>query len=501
VLANTARADDCIAAPNSPSPPGKHWYYRLDWATKRKCWYVGSLGRSVQEAAPSATKGRATHSRSVPARPNQQLQADDPPLSPGEAGPSSPPVKAIAVKPNAASVSATVDEATSSFPEISAPQANTSSETAARGAAPASSAGPESTATDVSTPEASAPQANSLSETGPRAVARESIAGSTESHLGRLSDDVEPTFGVGELTDNAWLPIGSLLYLTALGLAVVGILSFAVPKLFKNETNKMLAGADVTEVAASMALRLGRGRDSNGKCGDLQQADAFVLKEAGCARDSEEPNDGATPTLHDQLNKILAGADVTEVAASMALRLGRGRDSNWESGDLQQAGAFVLKEVGCARDGEEPNDGATPTLHDRPNRMLAGGDVTEVAASMALSLGRGRDNNGESGDLQQADTLVLKETGCARDSAEPNEGATPTLHDQLPHANLTFNEYRQRIDACLSWAQVAGVERVVCLELAQAWLQAALADTEQNKHLQSEQRANKSAQSLGLLTQ
>jgi hypothetical protein len=40
---------------------------------------------------------------------------------------------------------------------------------------------------------------------------------------------------------------------------------------------------------------------------------------------------------------------------------------------------------------------------------------------------------------------------------------------------------------------VAGVERVVCLELAQAWLQAALADTEQNKHLQSEQRANKMA--------
>jgi hypothetical protein len=97
VLANTARADDCIAAPNSPSPPGKHWFYRLDWATKRKCWYVGPLGRSVQEAAPSAAKGRARRLRSVPGRPNQQLQADDRPLSPGEAGPSSPPFKAIAV--------------------------------------------------------------------------------------------------------------------------------------------------------------------------------------------------------------------------------------------------------------------------------------------------------------------------------------------------------------------------------------------------------------------
>jgi hypothetical protein len=371
VLPNTARADDCIAAPNSQSPPGKHWYYRLDWATNRKCWYVGPLGRSVQEVAPSAMKGRVTHLRSVPARPNKRLQADDPSLSPGEAGPPSPPVKMTAVKPNAASVSATADEATSSFPEKSASQASTSSETVAKEAAPASSAGPTSSATtDVSTPEAPAPQANALSETGPRAVVRESIAVSTESHLGRLSDDVEPTFAVIKLTDNAWLPMRSLLYL-ALGLAVVGILSFVVLKLFKNETKKMLAGADVTEVAASMARRLGRGRDSNGESGDLQQASAFALKEAGRARDSEEPD----------------------------------------------------------------------------------------------------------------------------------EGATPTLHDQLPHANLTFNEYRQRIDACLSWAQEAGAERVVCLELAQAWLQAALADTEGNKQFRSEQRANKSAQNLGLLTQ
>ena len=99
---------------------------------------------------------------------------------------------------------------------------------------------------------------------------------------------------------------------------------------------------------------------------------------------------------------------------------------------------------------------------------------------MALSLGRDGDSNGETGDLEQADAFVLEEASCARDSEEP-EGATPTLHDQLPHAKLTFNEYRQRIDACLSWAQQAGAERVVCLELAQAWLQAALAHAERNK--------------------
>ena len=35
-----ASANDCLAAPNSPAPQGSHWYYRLDWATQRKCWYV-----------------------------------------------------------------------------------------------------------------------------------------------------------------------------------------------------------------------------------------------------------------------------------------------------------------------------------------------------------------------------------------------------------------------------------------------------------------------------
>jgi hypothetical protein len=145
---------------------------------------------------------------------------------------------------------------------------------------------------------------------------------------------------------------------------------------------------------------------------------------------------------------------------------------------------------------------AVPKLFkNETNNMLSDGDVTAVAASMALRLGRGLDSNREPGRLQQADAFLLKEASSARDSEEPDEGATPILHDQLSHAKLAFNEYRQRIDACLSWAQEAGAERIVCLELAQAWLQAALADTERNKQLHTEQRANKSAQSLGLLTQ
>ena len=122
---------------------------------------------------------------------------------------------------------------------------------------------------------------------------------------------------------------------------------------------------------------------------------------------------------------------------------------------------------------------------NKTNKMLARADLTEVAASMALRLGRGHDRDGETGDLQQADAFVLSEAGCARDIEEPDEGTAPTpiSHDH-PRAKLTFNEYRQRVDACLNWAQEAPAERIVCLALAEALLRAALADladTERNK--------------------
>ena len=29
-LQGTARANDCLAAPNASSPPGQHWYYHID---------------------------------------------------------------------------------------------------------------------------------------------------------------------------------------------------------------------------------------------------------------------------------------------------------------------------------------------------------------------------------------------------------------------------------------------------------------------------------------
>jgi hypothetical protein len=44
-------AAECLAAPNGPTPKGGHWKYRLDRATKQKCWYVKNVGTQPALAA------------------------------------------------------------------------------------------------------------------------------------------------------------------------------------------------------------------------------------------------------------------------------------------------------------------------------------------------------------------------------------------------------------------------------------------------------------------
>jgi hypothetical protein len=35
-------ADECLSQPNSTAPKGSHWYYRVDRANQRQCWYLGA---------------------------------------------------------------------------------------------------------------------------------------------------------------------------------------------------------------------------------------------------------------------------------------------------------------------------------------------------------------------------------------------------------------------------------------------------------------------------
>jgi hypothetical protein len=51
----TYAADECLAKPIGPAPPGHHWYYRIDHANnKRQCWRLAPEGLPVQKVSPQA---------------------------------------------------------------------------------------------------------------------------------------------------------------------------------------------------------------------------------------------------------------------------------------------------------------------------------------------------------------------------------------------------------------------------------------------------------------
>lgn len=59
-VAGGAAADDCLAAPNQAPADGRHWFFRTDRASGKKCWYLrdgeaattGSVASQAQSAAP-----------------------------------------------------------------------------------------------------------------------------------------------------------------------------------------------------------------------------------------------------------------------------------------------------------------------------------------------------------------------------------------------------------------------------------------------------------------
>jgi Tfp pilus assembly protein FimV len=58
--AGTKTADSCLSGPKGTAPAGSHWYYHLDRATKKQCWYVG-------EAKNKAAKTATTQQQTAPA--------------------------------------------------------------------------------------------------------------------------------------------------------------------------------------------------------------------------------------------------------------------------------------------------------------------------------------------------------------------------------------------------------------------------------------------------
>src|SRR5690349_6641964 len=63
-LGDAGAADECLAAPKTGAPSGQHWYYRIDRATQRHCWYLGDKHETVSRTAKPAPIRRTAADRS-----------------------------------------------------------------------------------------------------------------------------------------------------------------------------------------------------------------------------------------------------------------------------------------------------------------------------------------------------------------------------------------------------------------------------------------------------
>ncbi|MBR0796663.1 hypothetical protein JQ615_14810 [Bradyrhizobium jicamae] len=81
-------ADNCQPAPKGSAPAGSHWYFHLDRATQKKCWYLGEAKNKAAKAAaaqqpaapaPDATAADDTSPQAQPQPQPQQTQSQPQP--------------------------------------------------------------------------------------------------------------------------------------------------------------------------------------------------------------------------------------------------------------------------------------------------------------------------------------------------------------------------------------------------------------------------------------
>jgi hypothetical protein len=80
-------ADDCLAGPNAPAPQGNHWYYRVERATHRECWYLGAEGREVRVPAHQNGSSAPSHpSNTIRVQPASETSTEANPAQDAGAG-------------------------------------------------------------------------------------------------------------------------------------------------------------------------------------------------------------------------------------------------------------------------------------------------------------------------------------------------------------------------------------------------------------------------------
>ena len=79
--AGKAAAEKCNTRPSSSAPQGTHWYYRINSADNRRCWFLSSEGIKVRSHARELIS-RAPSPSPVPQHGNEPARATAPQTRP-----------------------------------------------------------------------------------------------------------------------------------------------------------------------------------------------------------------------------------------------------------------------------------------------------------------------------------------------------------------------------------------------------------------------------------
>jgi hypothetical protein len=235
----TARADDCLAEPNSSAPAGSHWYYHMDRATQRKCWYLRATDQPVEPAAAQATSDPASLPPAPPIPPEKPATASaNDPISINASDSTAPSPKAPA-KPQRASASGA---ATAQPAQQGAQKATRQPSPALAIQAPVPQASPSSQTSDQGATTRSVPTPAWPDPPVVTFKAQEPTTPRTDTQTESIRPTIDPVAphhaegtarvgaATGTTTSASTMPV-AMLAIVALGLVVAGILLRVVMKI------------------------------------------------------------------------------------------------------------------------------------------------------------------------------------------------------------------------------------------------------------------------------
>jgi hypothetical protein len=130
-----AAASDCLTSPKGITPQGQHWFYRLDRATKRQCWYLRAEGGKATQSAQATADTPDADSPAPPSVQNARAEYIAPQAA---AAPNTP--AAASAPPAAQQPSRTVADSNAEQPAVAARWPDAAATAAAPAPAPVAAA-------------------------------------------------------------------------------------------------------------------------------------------------------------------------------------------------------------------------------------------------------------------------------------------------------------------------------------------------------------------------